>query len=184
MQEVMNSPELKMVKAIDTRWLSNKAAVSTLLRCLPAVLVTLQQQSNPTAIGLLKVMTRYNFLASLLLLDEVLSAVSRLSLAFQRATIDLTVISPLLSSAIDTLERIQQVPATVFQSKVTQLIAKTTKDVAELRQSSDTDGDEDSSESECEQLDTLIQVRANEPERFESEIRQRFVPQVIKNLKE
>lgn len=181
-QQVMNSPELKMVKAVDTRWLSNKAAVSALLRCLPAVLVTLQQQSDPTAVGLLKVMTRYNFLASLLLLDEVLSAVSRLSLAFQRATIDLTVISPLLSSTVGTLEKIEREPAASFQSKVNQLITKTMKDVAELRQSNDRD--EDDSDSECELIDTLIQVRANEPERFESSTRQKFLSQVITNLEE
>ena len=41
-REVMKSPELKMVKAVDTRWLSNKAAVSALLRCLPAVLLMTQ----------------------------------------------------------------------------------------------------------------------------------------------
>ena len=82
-QEVMNSPKLKMVKAVDTCWLSNKAAVNAFLRCFPAVPGTLQQQSDPTAVGLVKVMTQYNFIASLLLLDEVLSAVSRLSLAFQ-----------------------------------------------------------------------------------------------------
>ena len=126
-QEVMNSPELKMVKAVDTRWLSDKAAMNALLRCFPAVLVTLQQQSDPTAVGLVKIITQYNFVASLLLLDEVLSAVSRLSLAFKRASIDLTVISPLLSSAVGTLQNLQQEPAASFQTKVNQLISKTRK---------------------------------------------------------
>ena len=51
-QEIMNSPDLKLVKASDTRWLSHKAAVN-------AVIVTLQQQSQATALGLLKVMTRF-----------------------------------------------------------------------------------------------------------------------------
>lgn len=127
-------------------------------------------------------MTCYNFLASLLLLDEILSAVSRLSLAFQRTTINLTVISPLLSSTVGTLEKIQQEPAAGFQSKVNQLITKIIKDVAELRQSGDRD--EDDSDSECEMVNTLIQVRANEPERFESGIRQKFLTQVITNLEE
>ena len=65
----------------------------------------------------------------------------------------------------------KQEPAASFQSKVNKLISKTTKDVTELRQSSSRD--EKDSDSECEQLDTLIQVRANEPERFESDIRQK-----------
>ena len=52
MQQVMDSPELKIVKAVDTRWLSHKAAVTTLLRCLASVFVTLQQEVDPTAVGL------------------------------------------------------------------------------------------------------------------------------------
>ena len=55
MQQVMDSPELKIVKAVDTRWLSHKAAVSTLLQCLASVFVTLQQEVDPTAVGLCNV---------------------------------------------------------------------------------------------------------------------------------
>lgn len=76
-QEAMSLPELKM---LDTRWLSHKASVSTLLRSLLAVLVTLQQQSDPTALGLYKVATRYRFCASVLLLKDVLTTVTRLSM--------------------------------------------------------------------------------------------------------
>ena len=99
-QEAMSVPELKMLKGVDTCWLSHKASVSALLRSFPAVLVTLKQHNDPTAIGLYQVFTRYNFFASLLLLDNVLTAVNRLSMAFQRATIDLTLITPLLDSTI------------------------------------------------------------------------------------
>ena len=60
-QEIMSSPDLKLVKASDTCWLSHKAAVNAVLRCLPAMITTLQQQSETTMIGLLKVMTCYNF---------------------------------------------------------------------------------------------------------------------------
>ena len=80
---------------------------------------------------------------------------SRLSLAFQRATIDLTVVSPLLSSIISTLEKMKQELAASFQSKVDKLI---TKDVMEPRQSSSRE--EEDPDSECEQLE----------ERFESDI--------------
>ena len=60
-QNIMDSPDLKMVKAVDTRWLSHKAAVSVLLRSLAAVFVALQQQVDPTAVGLRTVLARYNF---------------------------------------------------------------------------------------------------------------------------
>ena len=54
-------PRFEVVKASDTCWLSHKAAVNAVLRCLPAMITTLQQQSETTIIGLLKVMTRYDF---------------------------------------------------------------------------------------------------------------------------
>ena len=59
-------------------------------------------------------MARYNFFGSLLLLNDVLSAVNRLSLAFQRARVDLTVISPLLDATVMTLEKLKQEPAEEF----------------------------------------------------------------------
>ena len=81
----MDSSELKVVKAVDTRWLSHKAAITALLRSLAAVFVALQQQVDPTALGLRKVLAHYNFFASLILFNDVLSAVNRLSLVFQHS---------------------------------------------------------------------------------------------------
>ena len=54
----MESPELKILKAVDTRWLSHKAAVSALLRSLASVFVALQQEIDPTAVGLRKVLAQ------------------------------------------------------------------------------------------------------------------------------
>ena len=70
-QEAMSLPELKILKGVDT----HKASVSALLRSLPAVLLTLQQQSDPTALCLYKVVTRYSFFASLLLINPLRTVV-------------------------------------------------------------------------------------------------------------
>ena len=123
MQQVMASPELKVLKAVDTHWL---AAVSALLRSLASVFVTLQQEIDPTAVGLRKVLAHYNFFGSLLLLDDVLSAVNCLSLAFQRSAVDLTIISPLLDATLMTLEKLKHEPAADFEARVKELIARTT----------------------------------------------------------
>ena len=133
-QEAMSLPELKMLKGVDTCWLSHKASVSALLRSLPAVLVTLQQQSDPTALGLYKVVTRYSFFASLLLLNDVLTAVNRLSMTFQRANIDYTIINPLLNSTMTTIEKLQRGSPIEFKTKVIQLIDKTCVEVGEMYQ--------------------------------------------------
>ena len=153
----MDSPELKMVKAIDTHWLSHKAAVSVLLRSLAAVFVVLQQQVDPTAVGLRTVLARY---ASLVLLNDVLSAVNRLSLVFQLSTVDLTIVWPLLTSTIQTLEKLQLEPATAFEAKVKQLIAKTTSEVVFLHQNDQSVSDR---ESETDGQDDLIKIRVNVP---------------------
>lgn len=53
-QGMMDSLELKIAKAVDTRWLSHKAAITVFfdLRSLASIFVTLQQQVDPTAVGL------------------------------------------------------------------------------------------------------------------------------------
>ena len=51
-QEVLNTPQLKVTRAVDTRWLSRKSVISTLLRTLPAVLVYMYHQEDPTGMGL------------------------------------------------------------------------------------------------------------------------------------
>ena len=75
------------------------------------------------------------FFGIMLLLDDVLSAVNRLSLAFQRAAVDLTIISPLLDATLMTLEKLKHEPAADFEARVKQLIARTTAEVNELHHS-------------------------------------------------
>ena len=104
-QAIMESPELKLVKVVDTRWLSHKAAIATLLRSLAAAFVALQQQLDPTALGLRTVLARY--LVFLVLLNDVLSDINRLSLVFQHFSIDLKIVLPLLNSTVASLGSLQ-----------------------------------------------------------------------------
>ena len=46
-QELLDSPTLKLKEAKDVRWLSHDQAVQTLRRTLPAVLVALERCSDP-----------------------------------------------------------------------------------------------------------------------------------------
>ena len=117
--------------------------------------------------GLYKVMATYSFFASLLLLDEVLSAVNRLSLAFQQSTIDLTTIPPLLNS-IQALEKIKLESADSFKAKVEHLIAQTVEEgtglhLPELESAS------------TPETTMIIRTGAGEPERDDNQIKQKFV---------
>ena len=176
-QEVLNTPQLKVTRAVDTRWLSHKSVISTLLRTLPAVLVYMYHQEDATGMGLYKVMATYSFFASLLLLDEVLYAVNRLSLAFQRSTIDLTTIPPLLNSTVQALERIKLESADSFKAKVERLIAQTVEEGTGLHLS-------ELEHASNPETTMIIKTGAGEPERYEDQIRQKFVEKVITNVKE
>lgn len=149
---------------------------------LPAVLVTLQQHSDPTALGLYKVATRYNFFASLLLLNDVLSAVNRLSMAFQRANIDLTIINPLLTSTIAAIEKLQKGLPTEFQTKIIQLIHKT---CVEVEQVFETPPDSEfCDEHPPAERNKCVTIRTNEPENYEVNVRQPFLTKLLTNLME
>ena len=138
---------------------------------------------DPTALGLRTVLARHHFFASLVLLNDVLSAVNRLSLVFQLSSIDLTIVSPLLNSTVASLESLQREFATFFEGKVRQLIDKTTTEVDSLRcnaASTQSDSNEEENESQFE----LVKIQANEPEKYEKSVCQIFLTEVIKNLRD
>ncbi len=174
----MNSPELKVTKVVDTRWLSHTSISSSTLS---------YSSKDPTAIGLFKCMAKYTFFASLLLLDDVWSSVNRLSLAFQRTRIDLTTVSPLLISAIKNLEKKKKESASDFKRRVKQLIHKTVQDGIALQQSETESEPEESptSEDENEPHEVLVITVADRvPEKYESNVQQKFLSRVITNLGE
>ena len=47
-QAELNSPELKMQKPSDTRWLARERAVHSVRRCLPALVTTFEEIYNDT----------------------------------------------------------------------------------------------------------------------------------------
>ena len=72
-----------MKEAKDVRWLSHDQAVQTIRRTLPAVLTALEREGTkngePVAIGLVRVMKCYEFVACLYLMCDVLPHLSHLS---------------------------------------------------------------------------------------------------------
>ncbi|XP_041377598.1 zinc finger protein 862-like [Gigantopelta aegis] len=91
-QKVLNDPHLRLVRAIDTRWLSHEAAVKALLLCLKSVYTSLDREASERhdcqAEGLLHFTTKYNFLATLCFLGDVLPPLTILSRVFQRTELD------------------------------------------------------------------------------------------------
>ena len=92
-EELLQTPELKLKKPLDTCWLSHDAACQTLKKVLPAVIASLEREveerGEALAVGLSKVVQKYNFIATLYMMCDALPKVYRLSRLFQLSNIDL-----------------------------------------------------------------------------------------------
>ena len=100
-----------MKEAKDVRWLSHDQAVQTIQITLPAVLTALEQEGTengePVAIGLVRVMKCYEFVACLYLMCDVSPHLSHLSRLFQAEYIQVSTIRPYLSACIKSLTSYQ-----------------------------------------------------------------------------
>ena len=94
LQELLETPALKLKKPLDTRWLSHDNACQTLKRVLSAVFASLEREAEERgealAVGLSRVVQRYNFIATLYMMCDALPKVSRISRIFQLSTLDMS----------------------------------------------------------------------------------------------
>ena len=92
LEQILNLPELKLKKAADTCWLSHDTV--TLVKVLLAVITSLEREAtergDALAVGPSKVVKKYDFIASLDLMCDVLPKVSRISCIFQLSIIDMS----------------------------------------------------------------------------------------------
>ena len=80
LEELLQTPKLKLKKPLDTRWLSHDNACQTLKKVLPAVIASLEREAEERgealAVGLSRVVQRYNFIATLYMMCDALPKVS------------------------------------------------------------------------------------------------------------
>ena len=72
----MNDPQLKLTRATETRWLSHQNAVDALRRSIVSVKLLMEQEAetgNAVALGLSIQLKKPAFIATLLVLSDVLS---------------------------------------------------------------------------------------------------------------
>lgn len=161
-EQLLQTPELKLKKAGDTRWLSHDLACQSLMKVLPAVIASLereaQERGDALAHGLYKVVRNYNFVATLYMMNDVLPIVSRLSRTLQTSELDLSVLHGLVTSTTETLQQLVDNPG-VYMKKL--------------------DSDIDSSLS-----DFGVSHTTESKERFKRAIQNPFVSTLISNIKE
>ena len=117
-QELLETPELKLKKPLDTRWLSHDAACQTLMKIFPSVIMSLEceavEHGEALAVGLSKVVKRYNFIAMLYMMCDVLPKVSRLSRVFQLSAIDVSELNSQVKTTTESLEKLIDHPGEIF----------------------------------------------------------------------
>ena len=119
-QTILNDPHVHFKIPSATRWLSHAQAVDAIGRSLFSLLVSLDKEAsekkNPTAIGLLALCKTYEFIATLMLMSDILSHVNKLSLIFQMETIDFSNVNSLVESCIIAMKKLKANPGPAMKS--------------------------------------------------------------------
>ena len=103
MQQVFGDfGNLKLKKPKHVRWLSHRMAVDTVWHCLPSLIAALEQEATiePIAAGFAKAVTTYEFVASTYLMSDILTSLGKLSLTFQKTSMDLALVQPRMQTTI------------------------------------------------------------------------------------
>ena len=114
MQALVNHPQLKMIKPSDTRWLAHDRSVKAIRCSMRPLIDTLEHihedTGEPEALGMLRTMKTYNFVATLMMLSDVLPVLTCLSRALQVKTADFTLVTSQLTYVQHSLQQIKVRP--------------------------------------------------------------------------
>ena len=117
-ESILGDPAVKLKEIADTRWLFHENAVTAIRRCLPALITSLEREAaertDATAAGLATFVKQPKFICTIAMLSDVLPHLSMLSKAFQRTSVDFTMINPMVSATQVTLLRMKDYPGPCF----------------------------------------------------------------------
>ena len=113
---VLQSPEIKMTKPSDTRWLSRERAVRAVRESLPALVTTFEEIYNESgdteSHGIASPLVKYKTVASIYMLCDVLHTVAKLQGCLQTKSIDIASIPAMVNSTITRLKELKDNPDT------------------------------------------------------------------------
>eukprot|EP00745_Piridium_sociabile_P032989 TRINITY_DN56445_c2_g1_i1.p1 TRINITY_DN56445_c2_g1~~TRINITY_DN56445_c2_g1_i1.p1 ORF type:complete len:657 (+),score=129.59 TRINITY_DN56445_c2_g1_i1:167-1972(+) len=98
---------------ISVRWLSLGRAVSSIRKMYTALVMELEeeaQRKNPAAEGLVRKFKMYSFVAMTYMLSDVIPVIERLNLTFQKDSVNLSVVQPMVESTKDALQHLLTTP--------------------------------------------------------------------------
>ena len=98
----------KVANPAETRWLALGDCATKLKNIITSVIISLEREASERAdmkaAGLVNLMTRFEFLATLELLCQVLPTINRLSAKFQESKIDFSAVNTSLKATVASLE--------------------------------------------------------------------------------
>ena len=111
-QAELNAPELKMQKPSDTRWLAQERAVRAIRRSLPSLVSTFEEIYEETgdaeAHGIASLLTKYNTVACIYMLSDVLHTVAKLQGSLQGKEVDLASVPLMVESTTQRLKELKE----------------------------------------------------------------------------
>ena len=109
--QVLDSPEISVKETHSVRWFSFYAALEAIYITWQPICVTLEQQGDPKAKGILKDLNTIQFLGVTAVLMDIMPIMTRLSLLFQRQDLDLSMVYPSITTARRDLGNLREVGA-------------------------------------------------------------------------
>jgi hypothetical protein len=115
-QAALDSPELKVLKPSDTRWLARERCVRAVRRSLPALVATFQEMYDESgdaeAYGLGRLFCKYKSVACLYMLCDVLHTLAKLQGSLQSKGLNLACVPGMVESSIARLKELKEMPNT------------------------------------------------------------------------
>ena len=110
-QAVLQSPEIKMQKPSDTRWLARERAIRAVRKSLPALVTTFeeiyQETGDAEAHGIAALLIKYKIVACIYMLSDVMHTVAKLQGVLQSKEIDLASVPAIVDSTIKRLRELK-----------------------------------------------------------------------------
>lgn len=85
--EILQEPVIKITEAKDVRWLSHDKVVQSIRRCFSSIITSLEREAkergDAQALGLAAFVQKFDFIATLYMMCDLLPPLSQLSKALQ-----------------------------------------------------------------------------------------------------
>ena len=108
---MLQSPEIKITKPSDTRWLSHERAVRTACESLPALVTTFEEIYNESgdaeSHGIASLLVKYKTVALIYMLCDILHTVAKLQRSLQTKSIDIASVPAIVDGTIACLKELK-----------------------------------------------------------------------------